>query len=152
MRWTASRSIHASADAIFRVVADPAEFQRAVGQNPDVQYLTDRREGVGMKFRVTRKNKGKETAFVQEVAEYEPGRRLRLLNVTHGALWDTTFEIRESGASSSLTLSMTAVTKSFVQRLLMRLIGFAVQRGLDRDMDATKAYVERVATRTGVGA
>jgi uncharacterized protein YndB with AHSA1/START domain len=145
MRWQSSRTINAPATLVFRTVADPTEFQQAIGADPAVQFLTERHVGVGTRFRASRVNKGKMMAFEQEVTEYTPNRVVRMINVTHGVLWDSTFEIESSDNVSKLTLTMYSRTSNPIKRLMMRAIAPMVQRGLDKDLEATKAYAERVA-------
>jgi uncharacterized protein YndB with AHSA1/START domain len=142
MRWVAERTINAAPDRVFATVADPAEFSKATG-GAGVEYLTAQRDGVGTKFRASRMNKNKLTAFDQEVTEYVPGERIRLVNVTHGTPWDSVFAVRADGDRSVLTLTMDAAPRSFVQRLMMPLIRGMVQKALDKDMDAVKAFCER---------
>jgi uncharacterized protein YndB with AHSA1/START domain len=143
MRWTSMRTINAPSDRVFHVVADPDEFQKAIPEGGSVEYLTTRRSGVGAKFRATRLVKGKPTPFDQEVTEFVPGERVRMINVTHGTEWDSTFAVRRDGTTSMLTLTMDARTDRLLARIVMRLIGRMVQRSLDKDMDAVKVYCER---------
>ena len=70
MRWTSVRTISATPDRVFRAVADPEEFQRAIPGGASVEYLTASRSGVGMRFRSTRLVKGKPSTFEQEVTEF----------------------------------------------------------------------------------
>ena len=72
MRWTSSRTITAAPDRVFRTVADPEEFHKAIPDGVSVAYLTAKRSGVGTKFRATRRVRGKPTAFDQEVTEFVP--------------------------------------------------------------------------------
>lgn len=88
-------------------------------------------------------------SFDQEVTEYVAGRHIRMLNLTHGVLWDSTFSITENDGASSLTLSMRSVTRNPLKRVMMRLIAPMVQRALDKDVEATKAYAEKAADREG---
>jgi uncharacterized protein YndB with AHSA1/START domain len=136
MRWASTRTIAAPPDRVFAVVGDPDEFQKAVG-GPPVEYLGSRR-----KFRATRIHKGKATAFDQEVTELVPGERVRLLNITHGTPWDSTFAVVADGHGSVLTLTMDAFPPNFFGRLMMHLIRRMVQKALEKDMDAIRAYCE----------
>jgi hypothetical protein len=145
MYWESKRSVAASTDAVFRVIDDPVEFQRAVGADPEVQYLTDQRSGIGARFRSARVANGRRMTFEQEIIAYEPGALLRMQNVTHGVLWDSTFEVWASGPASTLTLTMTATTPNPLRRLLMLAISRTVQKAIDRDMDAAKVYIEQSA-------
>jgi hypothetical protein len=84
-------------------------------------------------------------SFEHEVTEYVPNEHIRMKNVTHGVLWDSTLTIRSSGGSASmLTIIMDAHTNNPIKLLLMRLIGQKVQRALDKDLSAIAVYVERL--------
>jgi carbon monoxide dehydrogenase subunit G len=143
MRWTSVRTINATPDRVFLTVADPEEFQRAIPDGSSVEYVTAERSGVGVKFRSTRVTRGKAATFEQEVTEFVPGERVRMVNVTHGTLWDSTFHVRPVNNGAELTLTMDARTDRLPARVINRLIARMVQKALDRDMDAVKAYCER---------
>ena len=148
MSWHSSRSIEAPADAVFRAVADPVTFQHAVGADPAVQFLSEQRSGTGTRFRASRVTRGKTMSFDQEVTAYEPVRLVRMINTTHGVLWESTFEVQPQGAAATLTLTMSAATGNPLKKIMMRLIARMVQRALDADMDAVKRYVESHSTRS----
>jgi carbon monoxide dehydrogenase subunit G len=142
MRWTSVRTINATTDRVFRAVADPEEFQKAIAGGSSVECLTGSRSGVGMRFRSTRLVKGKPSTFEPEITEFVPGEHVRLVNVTHGTLWDSTFSVRAAGRATVLTLTMDATTR-LLARVMTRLIAGMVQKALDTDMDAVRAYCER---------
>ena len=142
-RWTTVRTIHAAPERVFRTVADPEEFQKAIPGGSGVEYLTAERSGAGMRFRSTRVTRGKPMSFEQEVTEFVPGERIRMVNVTHGTLWDSTFHVRPHGDDSVLTLTMDATARKLMGRVVNHLIGGMVQKALEHDMDAVKAYCER---------
>ena len=142
MRWTSSRIIHATPARVFRTVADPEEFQRAIPGGSQVEYLTPSRTGVGVKFRATRLMKGKPTTFEQEVTEFVPNEKIRLVNITHGTVWDSTFSVRAESGGTVLTLTMDARAEQLLARVMTRLIAGILQKALDTDMDAVKAYCE----------
>lgn len=143
MRWVAVRTINAPPDRVFRTVADPEEFHRAIPDGVKVEYLTPEHTGVGTKFRATRMNRGKPAAFDQEVIEYVPGTHIRMDNETHGTRWIGMFDVEPRGSQSVLTLTMDSRTDRWLPRLMTRLIAPMVQKALDKDMDAVKAYCER---------
>ena len=143
MRWRSIRSIQASPDRVFRTVADPEEFQKAIPGGSTVEFLTPVRNAVGAKFRATRVTNGKSAAFDQEVTEYVPGQKVRLVNVTHGTEWDSVFEVKRAGPGTELALTMDARPGHLLGRIMNRLIGGMVQKALDQDMDAVKAYCEK---------
>ena len=143
MRWQSSRSIQAPSDRVFRTVADPEEFQKAIPGGSSVEYLTPNHDGVGAKFRATRVTNGKAAAFDQEVTEFVPGKRVRLVNVTHGTVWDSVFEVRPAGSTTELSLTMDARPGHLLGRIMNRLIAGMVQRALDQDLDSVKAHCEK---------
>jgi len=143
MRWISERTIEATPDHVFRTVADPEEFQKAIPDGSTVEYLTPNHSGVGMKFRSTRVNKGKPATFEQEITEFVPGQRVRMINVTHGTPWDSLFSVRPDGSGTVLTLTMDALPDRLFAKVMMRLIRGMVQKALEKDMDSVKAYCEQ---------
>lgn len=143
MRWVTVRTINAPSDRVFRTVADPEEFHRAIPDGVKVEYLTTQHSGIGTRFRATRMNRGKPAAFDQEVVEYVPGRHIRMDNETHGTLWIGMFDVESKDAQSVLTLTMDSKTDRWLPRIMTRLIAPMVQKALEKDMDAVKAYCER---------
>jgi hypothetical protein len=97
---------------------------------------------VGVKFRATRLMKGKPSTCEQEVTEFVPNQHIRLVNVTHGTVWDTTFSVRAESGATVLTLTMDARAEQLLARLMTRLIAGIIQKALDTDLDAVKAYCE----------
>jgi len=143
MRWIAVRTIDAPPDRVFRTVADPEEFHRAIPDGVRVEWLTAAHSGVGAKFRATRMSRGKPAAFDQEVVEYVPGKHVRMDNVTHGTLWVGMFDVVVRDGRSVLTLTMDSRTDRWLPRIMNRVIAPIVQRALEKDLDAVKAYCER---------
>lgn len=143
MRWVAVRTINAAPDRVFRTIADPEEFHRATPDGVNVEYLTAQRSGVGTRFRATRMNRGKPTAFDQEVIAYVPGKHIRMDNTTHGTRWIGMFDVAEKDGQSVLTLTMDSQSDRWLPRIMTRLIAPMVQKALEKDMDAVKAYCER---------
>src|SRR6476619_1781148 len=143
MRWVSERVINAAPDRVFRTVADPDEFHKALQDGLSVEYLTERRSGVGTKFRATRLVRGKPQAFDQEVTELVPGQRVRMINVTNGTEWIGGFVAQPDGDKTVFTLTMDAKTDRILARVINRLIAPMVQKALDKDMDAVKLYCER---------
>jgi len=144
MRWIATRTIAAPSERVFRAVADPDESQRAIPEASPPEFLTERRSGVGTKFRATRTSRGKTQSFDMEVTELVPGDRVRIVNVTHGTLWDSVMSVRpDGGGQTVLTLTMDAVDERLFPRLMMRVIRGMVQKALEKDMSAIKEYCER---------
>ncbi len=143
MRWISVRKIKAQPGRVFHVVADPEEFHKAIPGGVSVEYLTTTHSGVGTKFRATRLSRGKPAAFDQEVIEFVPDEHVRMINVTHGTTWEGDFTVRPDGAETELTLTMEAKTDKLLARVMNYLISRMMQKGLDKDMDAVKAYCER---------
>ena len=143
MRWVSTRTINAPPDRVFRTVADPEEFHRAIPDGVKVEWLTPAHSGVGAKFRATRMSRGRPAAFDQEVVEFVANDHVRMHNETHGTLWDSMFSVRLQGSQTVLTLQMVSVTRRLLARVMTRLIAPMVQKALDKDLDAVKAYCER---------
>ena len=77
--------IHAPVDEVFRTVADIHNFATAVPEIVDVEFLSERRSGVGTRFRETREMGSRSASTVLEVTEYVENERVRLVSEAGGA-------------------------------------------------------------------
>ena len=66
---------------------------------------------------------------------------------TRWAVWDTVFAVKPAtGGGVDLTLVMDANAHKFLPKLMNPLIKGMIQRAIERDMDAVKAFCEAKAT------
>jgi carbon monoxide dehydrogenase subunit G len=142
-RTTVTRLIRAPADVVFRTVADIAQFSKAIPHIVKVEFLSDRKSGLGTRFRETRSMNGREMRTELEMTEYVENQRARLVADTHGTVWDSLFEVAAETGQTRLTLTMDARPHRLLPRLMNPLIRGMVQKALERDMDAVKAYCEK---------
>lgn len=146
-RWTVTRTIAAPVDVVFRTVADVAQFSQAVPNVVKVEFLSDRKTGLGARFRETRLMKGKEQQTELEVTEYVANEHVRLVTPVdeHGFVWDSVFAVRAQGGGTALTLTMDARTDRFLGKIMLLFIGSMLQTALEGDMNAVKTFCERGA-------
>lgn len=137
-----TREINAPIDVVFRTVAHIEEFAKVQPQIVDVAFLTEQRTGVGTQFRETRMMKGKEAETELEVTEYRINESIRLIADSHGAVWDTVFEVSTQGDKTLLTMTMEARPYQFMQRLMLPLIRSMICKLVVKDMDRVKLYCE----------
>lgn len=143
-RITIARKIDAPADLVFETVADIEKFADVIPEIVGVEFLTDRRSGVGTRFRETRRMRGRESSTVLEVKEFDAHRRIRLVADSHGTVWDTVFVVTESGGATALEMTMDARPYRLVPKLLNPLMSRAIRAAIEKDMDAVQRYCESV--------
>ena len=143
-RWVVTRTIAAPIDVVFATVADINQFARAIPHIVKVEYLGDARSGVGTRFRETRLMRGKEATTELEVTEWVRNDHVRLVADTHGTVWDSVFAVREEQGATVLTLTMNAIAHGLIPKLMVNfIIRGMLQKALEGDMDAVKAFCER---------
>jgi carbon monoxide dehydrogenase subunit G len=143
---TVVREVNAPRDVVFQTVADPRRFAHAIEGVTEVAFLSKETSGEGTRFRQTRVMNGKATAMEFEVREAVPNERVRIVNETHGTVWDSLFTFASSegtAASTVLTMRMDTTTRPLFQRLLMPLFCLLVRKSVEEDIDAVKAFSER---------
>ena len=144
-RTIVSRQISAPAATVFDTVAHIENFSKAVPGIVNIEFLTESRTGVGTKFKETRVMKGREATVELEVTEYEPNQRIRIVSDTHGTVWDTVFTVAESAGQTQLEMVMDANAYKLLSKLMNPLIKGMIQKAIEGDMDAVKAYCESSA-------
>ena len=122
-------SIDAPLELVFATVSSPERYAEAVPTISNTEFLSDLRQGVGTRFRSTRRMGGKQSdshdnrQSVTEltITEHVNNERVRLTAESNNTIWETVYSVRRSGYLTVLTVSMEAHTS----RLLLR----ARQRG-----------------------
>ncbi len=139
-----SRIIRAPAMTVFETVADAANYTKAVPDIVKVEFLGDRRSGVGTRFRETRVMGRREAATELEVTEYVANERIRLVSDSGGTVWDSLFTVTpvEDGSAARLDLVMEARPYRLLSRILVPLGKNVVAKAIAGDMDAVKAHLE----------
>lgn len=144
-RWVVTRRIQAPAAQVFATVADIAQFKRAIPHIVEVEYLSAARSGVGTRFRETRLMKGKRITTELEVTEWIANDHVRLVADTHGTVWDSLFAVSREQDATILTRTMNASSVKLLPRVMIPLIYRMVQKAVEGDMDAVKAWCEKGA-------
>lgn len=139
-----SRTIQAPAAAVFDTVANATNYTKAVSDIVKVEFLTDRRSGVGTRFRETRVMGRRVATTELEVTEYVENERIRMVSDAGGTVWDSLFTVTpaKDGDATWLDLVMEARPYRLLSRILVPLMRSAVAKAVARDMDAVKAHLE----------
>jgi uncharacterized protein YndB with AHSA1/START domain len=144
-RITVSKTIAAPTDFVFRTVSDIENLPNTVGDVQSVEFLSERQSGVGTRFRETRMHKGKSMVTELEVTEYAENDHVRMVADSHGTVWDSLFTVRPAGELVELTITMDARPHKLLPKLITPLFKGMFRRGMEKHMDAVKAYCEGAA-------
>ena len=140
-----TREIAAPPVRVFRAVADVSEFAKAQPQIVSIEFLSDRRSGVGTRFRETRVMGGRQASTELEVTEWVQDRRVGIVADSHGCVWDTVFEVESAGGATRLVMRMEARPHKLIARIMTPLLMPMVRKAVEADMDRVKAYCESPA-------
>lgn len=141
-----SRVIDAPVDRVFSTIADVETFARAVPDIADVEFVSERRSGVGTVFRETRVMRGRHATSELEVTEYVENELIRLVSDEGGTIWDSVFTVAPiGGGGTRLDLVMDARPHTLTARVVNWLTRSIIRRSIEGDMDAVKAYCEVTA-------
>ena len=141
---TVIRSIQAPVNIVFHTVADADQFAKAIIGVTKLEFLSTHTTGHGTRFRQSRSINGKETAMDFEIAEYVKDERVRIINETHGTIWDSLITLEVQGPTTKLTMHMTAKSNRLVPKLLLPLICLFIAKAVGKDFDAVKMYCEQI--------
>ncbi len=141
-----TRQIAAPLEAVFAAVAHIENFEKAIPNITRVDFLSEARQGVGTRFRETRRMGKKEISHELEVTEYVENDRVRIVTESHGTVWDTLFSVAREGEQTRLDLVMEARATALVPKLLNPLFAPLVKKAVAGDMDLLKTYCEKNAS------
>jgi uncharacterized protein YndB with AHSA1/START domain len=137
--------IEAPPEVVFRVLADPKVFAQAIEGVTTVEFLSSATSGVGTRYRQTRAMNGKSYTMDFEITEYVPPQRVRIVNETHGTVWDAVFTLVPAGGGTDLVGRMDTRSKPLLARIMMPLVCLMIRGAVQKDLDAVKSYCERPA-------
>lgn len=139
---TVSKLIDAPVAEVFRTVAHVDVMSKALPHVTRFEVLTDRTEGVGVRFRETRVMNGREATTELEVTEYTPDERVRMVADTNGTIWDSVFAVRRVDNKTDLTLTMESRPYRLMARIVTPLIQGPIRRAVDKDLELIKKFCE----------
>lgn len=140
---TVIRQIEAPVDVVFGAVADARRFSEVLDGVTHFEFLGDVTSGVGTLYRQTRVMGGREQTMDFEITECVEGERVRILNETHGTVWDTVLTMAPKGdGACTLTMRMDALADGLFKRMMLTLVCKLIQKAVAKDMDALKAFCE----------
>lgn len=137
-----TRVIGAPVENVFQTLARIENFSKAVPGITKVEFLTDKRYGVGTRFRETRLMQGKEASTELEVTELEENKLIRMVAHAGGTIWDTVFNVEPVGREVQMQMQMAARPQNLASKLLTPLILGMVSKAVESDMDSVKLYCE----------
>ena len=144
-RVTVRASIDAPVEVVFAAVTD---IENLPATNPDIakiEFLGERRSGVGTRFRETRMMKGKPAVTDLEVTEFVENERARMVTDSHGTVWDTLFTVRATGGETELTIAMDARPHKLLPRVMVPIFKGMFRKGMVGHVEQVKAYCEEKA-------
>ena len=145
-RATVIKTIAAPVERVFETIADIRNFKKAIPHIIDIEFLGDKRKGVGTRFRETRMINGKRSTTKLEITDYREHDRLRIVTDSHGTIWDSLFALEEADGGTRLTLTIDAKAHQLFARLMNPMVMPAIQSAIASDLDLVKAYCESTNT------
>jgi carbon monoxide dehydrogenase subunit G len=126
------------------VAAFAAEPENATAWYSNIEHAewkTPRPLAIGSRFAFTASFMGRRLSYEYEVSEYVPGERL-VMGTTGGPMaMETTYEWRDAGAGTAMTLRNRGEPSGF-PRLLAPLMAPAVRRANRKDLERLKRALE----------
>ena len=142
-QFTATRSINAPIELVFKTISDINNFSKSVPDIVKVEFLSDVKSGVGTRFRETRLMKGKEAMTELEVTEFVENDHVRYVTDSHGTVWDTVMSVKTVHGKTDLTMIMDAIPHKLMQKVMIPMIKGMISKALEKDMDSVKTYCEK---------
>ena len=140
---SSKRVIRAPVNDIFQTLASVEDFSKAVEGIEKIEFLSDQKYGVGTRFRETRLMNGREATTELEVTELVENENVRIVSDAGGTIWDTIFEVEPTNSGDvAMTMKMDVRPHSFLAKVVTPLILGIVDKAVQSDMDAVKAYCE----------
>jgi uncharacterized membrane protein len=121
---------------------DPANDQRWIGALSSVRTLTDGPFGVGSQVERVASFLGKRLTYVNEITDYQPGRRLSMRSVRAPFPMTVTYDFEPDGPAATRARIRAAGDAGGFYRLAGPLLGRMVRLGVARDLRQLKKRLE----------
>ena len=141
-RATVTKTIAAPVERVFETIADIRNFKKAIPHIIDIEFLGEKRKGLGTRFRETRMIKGRRSTTQLEVTEYRPNDRIRIVTDSHGTIWDSVWALAPVEGGTRLTLTLHARAHQLFAKLMNPMVMPAIQSAIADDLDLVKTYCE----------
>lgn len=141
-RTTVTRTINSPIETVFKAISDINNFPQVVPEIKNVEFISDNKTGVGVRFRETRLMNNKEAITELEVTDYVKNDRIRMVADSHGTIWDSIFTVKPVEGQTELNLTMDAKARKLLPKLLNPLLEGLYKKGVEKHMDAVKTFCE----------
>jgi len=127
---------------VFLAFADPNRAVEIVPCIQSVERLPGPLEGVGARFKETRKHGKKDMTMEFEVTEYDAQNSQRIKCMEHGTMWDSRFTFKGAAGGTLVRIEMNALGMSMLPRLLNPLMKPLFRKGIQGHLDAVHEFFE----------
>ena len=138
---TVEREIARERPAVAGFVMDPANDTRWIKALDSVRTLGDGPVGPGTRVERIASFLGRRIEYVNEIVELVPGERLVMRSVKAPFPMEVRYELDEAGDGTRMRIRATGDATGFY-RVAGPLLGAAVRRGIERDLDELKKVLE----------
>ena len=138
---TVEREIARERPAVAGFVMDPANDTRWIKALDSVRTLGDGPVGPGTRVERIASFLGRRIEYVNEIVELVPGERLVMRSVKAPFPMEVRYELDEAGDGTRMRIRVTGDASGFY-RVAGPLLGAAVRRGIERDLDELKKVLE----------
>ena len=138
---TVEREIARERPAVAGFVMDPANDTRWIKALDSVRTLGDGPVGPGTRVERIASFLGRRIEYVNEIVELVPGERLVMRSVKAPFPMEVRYELDEAGDGTRMRIRATGDASGFY-RVAGPLLGAAVRRGIERDLDELKKVLE----------
>jgi uncharacterized membrane protein len=121
---------------------DPANDRRWIGALESVRVLTDGPVGPGTRVERVASFLGRRIEYVNEVVEYEPGRRLAMRSVKAPFPMTVTYDFEPAPSGATTARIRAGGDSGGFYALAGPLLGRMVRRGIARDLRTLKSTLE----------
>ena len=138
----ASCEMEAPISIVFEAVSNIEKLPETSPDIVKIEFLSEKRQGLGTQFRETRMMRGKEMLTDLEVTEYEEDKFIRIVTDSHGTIWDTSYSFEPLAAGTQLNMVMDARPHKLIPRIINPLMKGMFRRGIEKYLVDLKAYCE----------
>lgn len=146
MEIRVSKHVNAPLDRVFEVFSDIQNAEERIEGITNIDILSDKKQGVGTRWRETRIMFGREATEEMEISRFEEPKVYEVVASSNGIDYFSRYTFTEQNGGTLVNMTFSGKPKTFMAKLMTPL-GYLFQgstkKAMEGDMDDLKRYCEK---------
>ena len=146
MKVQSSIQINAPIEEVFRIFTDIENLEKNIENIIKVELLSDKKEGLGVKWRETRVFFGREATEEMEISDLKENESYTVTAESNGTKYTSVYNFQENNGGTLVEMEFSAKTLTTFSKI-MSIFAFlfigSIKKAFQKDMEELKRILEK---------